>query len=195
MVARPTMRQAGGPRPGPVMTPCPSHLAVRASTPDVSCVSQSRRGPSVVSHRNHVRSALPVSGRPLPRRSCVRAPEHLPEAAVRRTPRAECRRGHGSGIHIDEDGAVGVRRDRQLQREVVPGAFRRLSDRPAGAEVDVRCRVPRTPGPSPGQSATTASGHTRARGRAGAGAAWARSARRSGDVGCPWRGARGRVAG
>ena len=44
-------------------------------------------------------------------------PERLPEFAVRRTPGAERGRGLIARIDMDEDGALGVQRDGQFERE------------------------------------------------------------------------------
>ena len=44
-------------------------------------------------------------------------PQRLPEAAMCHGPRAERRRGIVSGIDVDEHGALGFERDRQLERE------------------------------------------------------------------------------
>ena len=44
-------------------------------------------------------------------------PQRLPEAAPRRAPGAEGRRGLVARIDMDEDGALGVQCDRQLERE------------------------------------------------------------------------------
>ena len=44
-------------------------------------------------------------------------PERLPEFAVRRAPGAECRRCLVARIEVDENGAPGVQRDRQPERE------------------------------------------------------------------------------
>ena len=48
-------------------------------------------------------------------------PKRLPEFAVRGTPGAERRRGLVARIDVDEDGALGVQRDREPEREVAPG--------------------------------------------------------------------------
>ena len=44
-------------------------------------------------------------------------PKRLPEFAVRGTPGAERRRGLVARIDVDEDGALGVKRDREPERE------------------------------------------------------------------------------
>ena len=48
------------------------------------------------------------------------SPKRVPEPAVRRAPGAKRGRGRVAGIDVDEDGALGVQRDRQLDREVAP---------------------------------------------------------------------------
>ena len=45
------------------------------------------------------------------------SPERVPELAVRHAPGPERGRGIVAGIGVDEDGALGVQRDRQLYRE------------------------------------------------------------------------------
>ncbi len=64
-------------------------------------------------------------------------PQRLPEAAVRRTPGAECRRNL-----VAPDRRRRRRRDRQLQREVAPDVPRPLLDRLARAGTGARCRAP-----------------------------------------------------
>ena len=77
-------------------------------------------------------SAPPRSGRTattsiLRSRSLTR----LPQFTVRRAPGAERRRGLVSRIDVDEDGALGVQRDRQLEREVAPDLKAETSRRAA----------------------------------------------------------------
>ena len=61
-------------------------------------------------------------------------PKRLPEFAVRGTPGAERRRGLVAGIEVDEDGALGVKRDREPEREVAPEVPGRSPVDPPGQE-------------------------------------------------------------
>ena len=61
-------------------------------------------------------------------------PKRLPEFAVRSTPGAESRRCLVARIDVDEDGALGVKRDREPEREVAPEVPGRSPVDPPGQE-------------------------------------------------------------
>ena len=61
-------------------------------------------------------------------------PKRLPEFAVRGTPGAERRRGLVARIDVDEDGALGVKRDREPERGVAPEVPGRSPVDPPGQE-------------------------------------------------------------
>ena len=68
--------------------------------------------------RPAVRLRCPDDGHDLDPAAAI--PERLPEFAVRRAPGAESRRCLVARIEVDENGAPGVQRDRQPEREVAP---------------------------------------------------------------------------
>ena len=88
----------------------------------------------VVEHRPSPVQLLPAPGDNDDFDPATALPQSLPEVAVRRTPRAERRHGLVARIDVDEDGAVGVQRDRQLLREVAPGAAGHSPVEPRGKQ-------------------------------------------------------------